>query len=111
MQGPTATNTCPASGAGRGALSRGCRVARACFGGPLSFGVLLLQSYMRRCVGVLIAALLRALPVHAGHPQMSEDTGTQGAGNFELELGNDWSRDDGSRSYLFQPQLSYGLSP
>jgi hypothetical protein len=41
---------------------------------------------------------------------MSEDTGTQGAGNFELELGQDWSRLDGTRSYLFQPQLSFGTS-
>ena len=42
---------------------------------------------------------------------LSEDTGTQGAGNFELELGYDWSGLDGMRSFLFQPQLSYGTSP
>lgn len=42
---------------------------------------------------------------------LSEDTGTQGAGNFELELGYDWSRLDAARAFLFQPQLSYGTSP
>ena len=42
---------------------------------------------------------------------LSEDTGTQGAGNFELELGYDWSRLDGLHSFLFQPQLSLGTSP
>ncbi len=42
---------------------------------------------------------------------LSEDTGTQGTGNYELELGYDWSRLDGLHSFLFQPQLSYGASP
>jgi hypothetical protein len=46
----------------------------------------------------------------AGHPMLSEDTGTQGRDNFELELGYDWSRQDGDRTFLFQPQLSYGVS-
>ena len=41
---------------------------------------------------------------------LSEDTGTQGRGNYELELGYDWSRQDGDRVLLFQPQLSYGVS-
>ena len=42
---------------------------------------------------------------------LSEDTGTQGTGNFELELGYDWGRQDGQRNFLFQPQLSWGVSP
>lgn len=42
---------------------------------------------------------------------LSEDTGTQGRGNFELELGYDWSRSQSAREFLFQPQLSYGVSP
>jgi hypothetical protein len=61
--------------------------------------------------GLLLAGLLLRVPaVHAGHPMLSEDTGTQGARNFELELGYDWSRLDGSSSFLFQPQLSVGTS-
>jgi hypothetical protein len=48
---------------------------------------------------------------YAGHPMLSEDTGTQGKGNFELELGYDWSRQDGQGNFLFQPQLSIGVSP
>ena len=54
---------------------------------------------------------LVAQSASAGHPMLSEDTGTQGRGNFELELGNDWTRSPGSRSFLFQPQLSLGASP
>ncbi len=46
----------------------------------------------------------------AGHPLLSEDTGTQGTGNYELELGYDWSQQDGDQNVLFQPQLSWGAS-
>ncbi len=55
--------------------------------------------------------LLFARTACAGHPMLSEDTGTQGIGNAELELGFAWSRDRGDRYFLFQPQLSYGTSP
>jgi hypothetical protein len=41
---------------------------------------------------------------------LSEDTGTQGRGNAELELGYAWSRADATSVFLFQPQLSYGTS-
>ncbi len=53
---------------------------------------------------------MSAAVAFAGHPMLSEDTGTQGKGNFELELGYDWSRLNGDGGFLFQPQLSYGLS-
>jgi hypothetical protein len=56
------------------------------------------------------AALVAATStVYAGHPMLSEDTGTQGRGNTELELGYAWSRLQGASAvFLFQPQLSYG---
>jgi hypothetical protein len=47
----------------------------------------------------------------AGHPMLTEDTGTQGTGNTELELGFSWASDSGDRAFLFQPQLSYGATP
>ena len=47
----------------------------------------------------------------AGHPMLTEDTGTQGTGNEGLELGFSWANDSGDRSFLFQPQLSYGATP
>src|SRR6478752_3328011 len=47
----------------------------------------------------------------AGHPMLTEDTGTQGTGNAELELGYSWANDAGNSSFLFQPQLSYGATP
>jgi hypothetical protein len=52
-----------------------------------------------------------AADAYAAHPLISEDTGTQGAGRFELELGNAWTRSGGDRAYEFGPQLSYGVLP
>ena len=46
----------------------------------------------------------------AGHPMLTEDTGTQGKNNFELELGYDWTPEASDRNFLFQPQLSWGAS-
>ena len=67
----------------------------------------------RRCRFALPLVLLglHVTVACAGHPMMSEDTGTQGTGNAELEQGYAWSNLDGSGSLLFQPQLSYGLTP
>jgi len=59
-----------------------------------------------------IAAL--ALPfvttlTYAAHPLISEDTGTQGTGNFELELGTGTSHvQGGDRILELDPQLSFG---
>ena len=64
---------------------------------------------MRAIVAPLVLAC--AAEVHAAHPLLSEDTGTQGSGKFELELGSAWTRDDADRSYEFGPQLSYGMAP
>lgn len=58
----------------------------------------------------IMQLLLFARVACAGHPMLSEDTGTQGAGNAELELGFAWSRNHGDRFFLFQPQLSYGAA-
>jgi len=61
--------------------------------------------------GTTLAALaLATTTAYAGHPMLSEDTGTQGLGNAELELGYAWSRQDGTSVFLFQPQLSVGTS-
>ena len=60
---------------------------------------------------VLAAAALHCACVHAAHPLQTEDTGTQGEGNIELENGFDWSRAGPNRDFAYQPQVSYGLSP
>jgi hypothetical protein len=58
-----------------------------------------------------IAALLVTASAFAAHPLQTEDTGTQGAGNLELENGLAWSRSAGSRLFSYQPQLSLGIDP
>ncbi len=51
---------------------------------------------------------------HAGHPLITEDTGTQGTGNYQLELTHDLSRDNeaGTKtlSQSLNAVLSYGLT-
>ena len=84
--------------------------------GPLGFEVSIVQGKplfgrTPRVVCLLGALSLFEPAAYAAHPLISEDTGTQGTGNLELELGNSWSVADGGRVYVFKPQLSYGASP
>jgi len=57
------------------------------------------------------ATLAATSAAYAAHPLITEDTGTQGVGNAELQLGFSWTRDGGDRTFSFQPQLSYGVLP
>jgi len=61
---------------------------------------------------IVLAAIVAAIatPVHAAHPLLSEDTGTQGTGHVELELGGAYARDGELRAFEFGPQLSAGLA-
>lgn len=54
----------------------------------------------------MLAAL--AMPAHAAHPVPTEDTGMEGTGHFELELGFADARDGATSAFEFGPQLSYG---
>ena len=56
------------------------------------------------CVGMFAATI-----GHAAHPLISEDTGTQGAGHFELELGTAFARVEDGHVFELDPQLSYGV--
>jgi len=73
--------------------------------GPTGFDA---RAVWRATLPVLLAC---AADAFAAHPLLTEDTATQGAGKFELELGNAWTRDGGERAYEFGPQLSYGVLP
>jgi hypothetical protein len=63
-----------------------------------------------RAAALLLAAACAA-PAHAAHPLQTEDTGTQGEGNFEWENGLSHTRSAAGRVLLYQPQFSLGLSP
>jgi hypothetical protein len=56
----------------------------------------------------LVVLALAAAPAFAAHPLLTEDTGTQGTGRFELELGVAEGGDGGTKALEFGPQLSYG---
>ena len=59
-----------------------------------------------------MAALALAAPAaFAAHPLQTEDTGTQGARNVELENGLSRARFDGTTLTTYQPQVSMGLAP
>ena len=53
---------------------------------------------------------LAAGACRAAHPLQTEDTGTQGAGNVEIENGFSRARFDGTTVFTYQPQVSVGLA-
>ena len=58
-----------------------------------------------------IAALSLAAPAaRAAHPLQTEDTGTQGASNVEIENGLQRARVDSTTLTTYQPQVSVGLA-
>ena len=61
-----------------------------------------------RCLPALLAAF--AAPGFAAHPLQTEDTGTQGAGNVEIENGFQRARAGGGSTFTYQPQVSVGLA-
>lgn len=64
----------------------------------------------RRILVSCLAIAVAAPAAFAEHPLQTEDTGTQGAGNLEIENGLAQSRQDGTRLTTYQPQFSLGLS-
>jgi len=64
-----------------------------------------------RARALAVATVIASNAAFAAHPLQTEDTGTQGEGNVELENGLSWSRADGSHVFAYQPQISYGLAP
>lgn len=57
-------------------------------------------------------ALALAVPcAFAAHPLQTEDTGTQGAGNVEIENGFARARFDSTTLATYQPQVSMGVAP
>ena len=61
----------------------------------------------------ILVAMLLPLPLFAAHPLITEDTGTQGKGNFQLELTSEhaYEEEDGTRETTVRTNavLSYGL--
>ncbi|MBI3575178.1 MAG: transporter [Gammaproteobacteria bacterium] len=62
---------------------------------------------------MMLAAALLPLPLFAAHPLITEDTGTQGQGNFQLELTSEhaYEEEEGARETTVRTNavLSYGL--
>lgn len=68
---------------------------------------------MNRMAAIAILAAAFGTPAHAAHPLLTEDTGTQGEGKYQLELMVDQTRDHEPgvtmRERVTTAVLSYGL--
>lgn len=60
--------------------------------------------------GLLLALGLAAGAVHGAHPLVTEDTGTQGAGGWQLEVNSEWLREESARAVLPTATLAYGVT-
>ena len=58
----------------------------------------------------VVALSLAAPAARAAHPLQTEDTGTQGASNVEIENGLQRARFDSTTLTTYQPQVSVGLA-
>lgn len=67
------------------------------------------STWLTTCLTLVALAFTGS--AQAAHPLQTEDTGTQGAGNVELENGLSWSRAGSARAFAYQPQISYGVTP
>lgn len=69
---------------------------------------------MKKALVVLILSLLVFSKSYAAHPLITDDTGTQGTGKFQLELNSEYGvdKEDGvtTKTFAFAPTLSYGLT-
>jgi hypothetical protein len=48
-------------------------------------------------------------PAHAAHPLVSEDTGTQGVGGYQIEINTDWLKDEGIKTRTATATLTRGV--
>lgn len=49
---------------------------------------------IRLAIRLVLVIMLAASPAFAGHPLVTDDTGTQGKGHYELEFNGEFERDD-----------------
>ncbi len=50
-------------------------------------------------------------PAFGAHPLLTDDAGTQGAGNHQIELNSDWLQDDGDQAQVGALTYTYGIRP
>ncbi|MBN4665943.1 transporter [Pandoraea nosoerga] len=60
---------------------------------------------------LLVAATLMPLAAHATNPLVTDDTGTQDTGNWQLELNSEWITLPSARQQQWTNTLTYGVLP
>lgn len=64
-----------------------------------------------KLLGVLTGFfLVFASTAHAAHPLVSDDTGTQGVGGYQVEVNTDWLRDAGVKTRTATATLTRGMT-
>lgn len=60
---------------------------------------------------LMLAAALAPLAAHATNPLVTDDTGTQDTGNWQLELNSEWITMPSARQQQWNNTLTYGVMP
>ncbi len=60
---------------------------------------------------LMLAAALAPLTGHATNPLVTDDTGTQDTGNWQLELNSEWITMPSARQQQWNNTLTYGVMP
>jgi opacity protein-like surface antigen len=60
---------------------------------------------------LMLAAALAPLAAHAANPLVTDDTGTQDTGNWQLELNSEWMTLPSARQQQWNNTLTYGVMP
>lgn len=60
---------------------------------------------------LMLAAALAPLAAHATNPLVTDDTGTQDTGNWQLELNSEWITMPSARQQQWNNTLTYGVLP
>jgi hypothetical protein len=68
---------------------------------------------LKKLIGIIVLILIGSTPALAAHPLITDDTGTQGTGNVQLELNSEFGHSDGNglkeATISLTTVLSYGI--
>ncbi len=66
--------------------------------------------HIRFSLALTLFIILPAVPVFAAHPLITDDTGTQGRGKYQIELNAEYTSDSGSRETGIGASFSAGIA-
>jgi hypothetical protein len=67
-----------------------------------------MKSFLKQLLFIAVIQISVA-PAHAAHPLVSEDTGTQGVGGYQVEINTDWLKDERVKTRIATATLTRGV--